>query len=152
MFQAKSRTGNSAENLAGEGKRMAVGGSSVRKYHSQPQNSTHHGISPILQELSKDGVTPANIWVTFTFLPANYTGKQLECNDNGFDFAVPCAQPSDFLIACFIFSFKFHTQQLLSCYSNVYHFQGNFSFATCLKFKVTCLSVLFTQIQYVSHQ
>lgn len=30
-----------------------------------------HALSPILYELSKDRVTPANMWVTFTFLPAN---------------------------------------------------------------------------------
>lgn len=36
-----------------------------------------HGISPILQGLSKERVSPANMWVTLSFLPANETWGNL---------------------------------------------------------------------------
>lgn len=43
------------------------------KYQNEKAVSDYelYTISPILYELSKNRVTPANIWVIFTFLPAN---------------------------------------------------------------------------------
>lgn len=74
MFQVKSSTGDSTDHLGGAGQKN--GGeieSSARKYQNQKLASEYkpQGISPILWELSKDGITPANMWVTFTFVPAN---------------------------------------------------------------------------------